>query len=362
MRRRFVRLLWLISAVAVLMLSACRSDPAPDLHELTLVGDLQERVAWFYGMPRPFDFAGATRLLEAPASGNVAATWFVPNALWIDGLPAYVDTPEAPVAAPVEVRRIPLTTDLQLKSARETRAVLYFDGSAWLQLGEFDPAGLNQRVTARPRLAGLRGLGELTSAEADALARRLESLGEPLIVSFLATPDVPRRAVDGVAEARATAVHVARGVEVDVGAFRPAPRDVVFEVIGAGQQAVGVDQTLYLLVRDAAELRAIWNRAYGNVLNPPAVPSVDFSRETLVAVFMGPKPTGGFGLAIRGVTFEGGDLFVALDLQEPRPGSMVTQSLTSPWLIARIPRGGFSAVWFRHPVDDRLIAVARAND
>jgi len=362
MRRRFVRLLWLISASAVLMLSACRSDPAPDFHELTLLGDVHERVAWFYGEPRPFDFDGATRLLESPVSGPVGEPWVVSTALWIDGAPAYLDLPEGRIVAPVEVRRIPLTTDMQLKSERETRAVLYFDGSAWLQLGEFDPAGLNQRVTARPRFAALRGLGELTPSEADALARRLESLGEPLIVSFLAASEVPRRAVDGVAEARATAVHVTRGLEVDVGAFRPAPRDVVFEVIGTGQQAVGITQPLYLLVRDAAELRSIWNFAYGNVLNPPPVPIVDFARETMVAIFVGQKPTGGYGLAIRGVTFEGGDLFVALDLQEPRPGAMVTQALTSPWLIARIPRGGFSAVWFRHPTEDRLLAVARITD
>lgn len=359
MRRPSLVLVLFISALA---LSACRSDPAPDLHELTLFGDLHERVAWFYGEPRAFEFAGQTRLLEAPLSGSVTAAWYVPNALQIDGMPAFVDTPESRVEAPVEVRRIPLTTDLQLRSSRGTRAVLYYDGSAWLQLGEFDPAGLNQRLTARPRLAALRGLGELTAAEADALARRLEALEEPLIVTFLSSAEVPRRVVDGVAESRATAVYVSRGVEVDVAAFRPAPRDVVFEVVGSGQQAVGVNRPLYLLIRDVAELNAVWRLAYGGVLNPPPVPMVDFARETMVAMFMGEKPTGGFGLAVRGVTFEGGDLFVALDIQEPRPGMMVTQALTSPWTVLRIPRGGFSAVWFRHPTQDQLIAVARIND
>jgi hypothetical protein len=362
MRRLTFATVCLLSALSVLLLTSCRSDPPPDFHELLLVGDVRERVAWFYGEPRAFDFAGATRVLEPPASGLIADTWFVPNALWIDGAAAYLDAPEGVVSAPVQVRRIPLTTDLQLQSSRETRAVLYYDGSAWLQLGEFDPAGLNQRITPRPRLAALRGLGELTAAEADALARRLEALGEPLIVAFLAGSEVPRRVVDGVAEARATAVHVTRGVEVDVGAFRPAPRDVVFEVVGSGQQAVGVDRPLYLLLRDAAELRSVWNRAYANVMNPPPVPTVDFARETMVGIFMGQKPTGGYGLAVRGVTFEGGDLFVALDIQEPRPGAMVTQALTSPWMVLRIPRGGFSAVWFRHPTEDRLIAVARIND
>jgi hypothetical protein len=100
--------------------------------------------------------------------------------LWIDGAGPGRGRRPGRSTAPVEVRRIPLTTDLQMRTERETRAVLYYDGSAWLTLGEFDPAGLDVRVTPRPRFGALRGLGELTNAEADALARVLEDLGEPL--------------------------------------------------------------------------------------------------------------------------------------------------------------------------------------
>jgi len=351
----------LIAALG-LVLAACEADPAPQLHELVVTGALERRVAWFYGEPRAFAFEGDERSLTVADAGPSLDPWALPAALWIDGAPAWVDAPAGSLEAPVAVRRIPLTTDLQMRTERETRAVLYYDGSAWLTLGEFDPGGLNVRVTPRPRLAGLRGLGELTNPEADALRRVFEDLGEPLVVSVLAEPDVPRRSVDGVAEQRATAIHVTAGVPTDVGAFRPAPREVPFEVVARGQQAAGVTAPSYQLLRSADELAAAWNRAYGAALQPPPLPGADLERETLLAVFLGPKPTGGFGAEVRGVTLEGGDLFVDLVETSPGPGAMVTQALTSPWLIVRVPRAGVAAVWFRDPSDGRLIAVARRSD
>jgi hypothetical protein len=137
---------------------------------------------------------------------------------------------------------------------------------------------------------------------------------------------------------------------------------VPFEIVARGQQAAGVDMAAFQLLRTNEELAAAWGRAYGASLQPPPVPAADLERETLLAVFLGSKPTGGYGAEVRGVTLEGGDLFVDLVESAPGPGAMVTQALTSPWLIVRVPRGGVSAVWFRDPSDGRLIAVARRSD
>jgi hypothetical protein len=362
MRRPSVRRAVIVLAALGLVLSACEPDPAPTLHELTVTGALERRVAWLYGEPRSFTIDGTERSLTAAPAGPTIEPWTVPSALWIDAAPALVEDDVEAVTAPVAVRRIPLTTDLQMRTERETRAVLYYDGSAWLTLGEFDPAGLDVRVTPRPRFGALRGLGELTNAEADVLARTLEDLGEPLIVAVLTGDEVPRRAVDGVAEARSTAVHVVAGVPVDVGTFRPAARDVPFEVVARGQQAVGVTAPAFQLLRTREELSTAWNRAHGGALQAPPLPGVDLERETLLAVFLGQKPTGGHGADVRGVTLEGGDLFIDMVETSPGPGAMVTQALTSPWLLLRVPRGGVSAAWFRDPTDGRLIAVARRSD
>lgn len=349
-----------IAALAV-VLSACRPDTAPALHDLVVTGELEARVTWLYGAPRTFTLDDVERDLTTSPEELSADPWAVADALWIDGAPALIAEVASP-PPPAEVRRIPLTTDLQVRTLRETRALLYYDGSAWLDLGTFDPAGLNVRVTPRPRLGGLRGLGELTPEEANGLRAVLEELGGPLVVAVLADDEVPRRAVDGTAEQRATAVHVSAGLETDETAFRPTPRDVPYEVVARGAQAAGVDGPTYRLLRTRAELSEAWNQAYGTSLTVPPLPSADLARETIVAVFLGEKPTGGHGLDVTSVTSEGGDLYVDVVETTPAADAIVSQALTHPWLVLRVPRGDVDAVWFRDAQDGRLLAVARRDE
>jgi hypothetical protein len=355
---RVARFGWLLLIGGVL--SACRVDPAPQMHELTIAGAIEQRITWFYGEPRSFTLAGVARELASPPAPRPPHPWFAIGALWVDGEAAVVEALESGIDAPAILRRIPATSDLQLSTQRETRALLYYDGNFWFTIGEFDPAGLSVRVVPRQRFGGLRNLGELTSSEAEALRQVLERLGGPLVVAFLTDAEVPRRVVDGVAEARATAIHVTQGVEIDPNAFRPAPRDVPFEIVAQGQQALGIDRPEYRLIRSQDALRDAWNAAHGAALAPPPTPSVDFARETILGIFLGTRPTGGYAVAVRGVAVEGTDLFVDLDVRSPAPGAMVTQALTSPWAIVRVPRGRLDAVWFRDATGT-LIAVARAE-
>ena len=359
--RRPVPLAALTLALTI-MLMACEPDAPPQLHDITVTGVLDERLTYVYGEPRTFVLEG-TDVALAPADPEAPRDPLaVAGSLFIDGDPLLRTDVEPPAAPPATVRRIPLTTDVLLRTTQETRAILYYDGAAWFTLGQDDPAGLDTRVTPRPRAQRLRGFGQLTVAEADVLASYLEALGEPLVVSIAAEAATPRRAIDGLAEYRATALHVERGLETEAGAFRPAPRTVQWEVLARGSQAVGFDRLTYRLVSDAAELLTIWNQAYATSLNVPPPPAVDFARETVLAVFMGTRPTGGYGIDVRDVTLEGADLFVDLVLIEPPAGSILTQALTSPWVIVRVLRGGISAAWFRDPSDGRLYAVARRTD
>jgi len=351
-----------VGIMAVLtLLVACEPDAAPQLHDVTVTGVLDARISYLYGSPRSFTIEGTQVELAAPDPAGARPPLAVTGSLAVDGEPFLREVAE-PVDAPVDVRRIPLTTDLQVRTLAVTRAVLYFDGNAWFTLGEDDQAGLDLRVTPRPRSARLRGLGELTLNEADVLAAYLESLGEPLVVSVLADGDVPRRSVDGLAEYRSSALHVQTGLATDAGAFRPAPRTVQWEDVASGQQAVNVVRPTFRLVRNEAAFRSLWNQLHGAQLEVPPLPSVDFARETLLVVMMGQRPSGGYAVDVRGVSIEGTDLFVDVRFLEPESGAVTSSALTSPWAVVRVLRGGISAAWFRDPADGSLFAVARRGD
>jgi hypothetical protein len=356
------RLVPLAALAVITALAACAADAPPQLHDVVVRGALDQRLSYFYGEPRTFSVAGRDVVLATPGPDAPSDPLAVPRALLVDGERLLREDVEPPATAPVRVQRVPLTTDLQLRTRAETSAILYYDRTSWFLLGQDDPAGLDTRVTPRPRSQGLRSLGQLTVAEADALTRYLEGLGEELVVAVAADADTTRRTIDGLAEYRATEIYVQRGLDTDATAFRPAPRIVQWEVVARGTQAVGVERPSYRLVRSQSELLSVWNQAHGSSLNVPPLPSLNPGRETLLAVFMGQRPTGGYAIEVRDVTLEGADLVVDLVFVEPAADAVTTQALTSPWVIVRVLRGEISAAWFRDPRDGRLYAVARQSD
>lgn len=83
-----------------------------------------------------------------------------------------------------------------------------------------------------------------------------------------------------------------------------------------------------------AQMRAVW----GSHRPGTSPPFVDFDKETVVAVFLGTRATGGFTVVIEKATRDGDDLVV--NWLEGRPGAtcVVTQALTSPYVIVRVPK------------------------
>jgi PrcB C-terminal len=68
----------------------------------------------------------------------------------------------------------------------------------------------------------------------------------------------------------------------------------------------------------------------------------DFRKEGVLAVFMGQRPTAGYGLALHdpNVAIVDGVGKVVVRFEEPEPGAMVAQVLTSPCLLLRMPKQG----------------------
>jgi hypothetical protein len=93
---------------------------------------------------------------------------------------------------------------------------------------------------------------------------------------------------------------------------------------------------------DEAALRAAL--AAGAPLGGAAAPAppVDFRREGVVLVASGRHPTAGHALSLHDaeVAVAGGVATLVVRFEEPPPGAILAQVVTSPCLLVRLPRGG----------------------
>lgn len=109
---------------------------------------------------------------------------------------------------------------------------------------------------------------------------------------------------------------------------------VPFETISQGDFA-SIDSPLQLILRDRASFEDLFRRAFGS--QPPA-PAVDFNSRSVIAVFLGTRPTGGYSVEIQRVT-RADDFLIVTSLETaPAPGQIVIQVLTQPFHIISVPR------------------------
>jgi hypothetical protein len=353
---RFSAVLTGIGLMAVGFLVGCQSESSPQLHEVYLYGVDDMRLTYAYGGPTQLTLEDAELSLE---EGRVDDPLAVNGTLLIEGKPYLQETVPARSQAPFEVERIPLTTDLIVRVNERVAPVLYFDGSMWFTLLESAEPGFRARVAPRLHVGRLHGMGELTVNEADVLARALEARGDAFAVAALQTEDVPMRSIDGLSEHLRTGLYVQQGLSTDVTAFTPPPESLFWEVLVRGDQASGFDDPTFVIVADQGDLLSLWNRAFGSRLSIPPVPTIDFSRETVLAVFLGTRPTAGYGIEIEDLRLEDGDIFVDMREVMPPADSLTAQVLTSPWIMVRVLRGGIDVAWFRDSSTDTLLGVAR---
>lgn len=95
-------------------------------------------------------------------------------------------------------------------------------------------------------------------------------------------------------------------------------------------------------VRSAAEWDVLW-RAH-----QPAGPhaAIDFSKEMIVAVFLGNRPTADYSVTIVSAVEEGSVLRVRYRETPPAPDAMTAQILTYPYQIVAIPKSAAKDVKF----------------
>ena len=89
-------------------------------------------------------------------------------------------------------------------------------------------------------------------------------------------------------------------------------------------------------------------------------PAIDFLQFGGLLVAMGQKNTGGYGLKMMADSVELNDkvLSVSLQWQEPKPGMIVIQALTSPCLLMKIPKGEYRRIEIKDQVGTIRLQVS----
>jgi hypothetical protein len=109
----------------------------------------------------------------------------------------------------------------------------------------------------------------------------------------------------------------------------PAP----VRTVGKGP-ASAIDEARQVTVRSEAEWAALWKA--GGAGGP--LPAVDFSREMVVGVFLGTRPTAGYGVEIVRAVDASGTLIVEYVETAPSRDRVAAQVLTAPFHLVAIPK------------------------
>lgn len=114
--------------------------------------------------------------------------------------------------------------------------------------------------------------------------------------------------------------------------------------LGMGQQS-GVQKPERVVVRSQPEWEALWKRSAPSKSQAGAAPKVDWSKEMVLAAFLGSRSTGGYGVQIVEARQVNGKLEVRAEERRPQPGGFVTQAFTAPFHIVAVPKSALPVVW-----------------
>lgn len=106
-----------------------------------------------------------------------------------------------------------------------------------------------------------------------------------------------------------------------------------FTTVAKGD-ASGQQTSRQVIIRTAAEWKALWNE------HAPTekLPAIDFSKEMVVGMFLGTKPSAGHEVEIVGVRTQENELIVEYVQKQPGRGTMAAQILTEPYHLVAVPK------------------------
>ena len=337
----------------MLALAGCVPQPGEPAYQLSeiqvLFAENTERWTYFYGEPQMVRLGAQSLSLT---KGSSASPLAVPNTLLVNGEALYREIGPAQPRVAQTTRTFP-GLQFVVRTSHNVQSAWLFDGG-WSRLGTVFTSNTVQVVENSPGAPRL----PLLESETEAVLREVLGRrgGRPVVVYEMEPPPEPNRYEPAPNQRRVVALAVQYGLETELTLMPPTPNPTPRILQQGGQSAYTAQSPAAYLAINSNQLLTIWRLATGNQIPQPATPGVDFNQSRVVAFFWGQKPTGGYSVQYVSSQLSGTTLRVTLRLLSPAPGAILTQALTSPFVMLEVP-GRFTRVEFVDP-SGRVLASA----
>jgi hypothetical protein len=123
----------------------------------------------------------------------------------------------------------------------------------------------------------------------------------------------------------------------------PAPGGLALRPVANGNHS-GIEQRGQRVIRTAEEWKKLWadHSARSSDKTPP---DVDFSKDMVLAAFMGRCTTGGYSVAIPDARVVGKKLVVSVVETAPGRGRIRNQLITSPFVMVAVKTSSMPVEW-----------------
>ncbi|KPV64042.1 MAG: hypothetical protein AOA65_1072 [Candidatus Bathyarchaeota archaeon BA1] len=112
---------------------------------------------------------------------------------------------------------------------------------------------------------------------------------------------------------------------------------IEFQSISKGYYS-GHTNPAYYVIQNADQWKDLWNQHTKIMLPQHPPPEVNFSKTTIIAVFMGQFSTGGYEIEVKEMIDTGLSVVVKVEKIYPGKGCIVTEAFSQPYHIVRVDK------------------------
>ncbi len=112
---------------------------------------------------------------------------------------------------------------------------------------------------------------------------------------------------------------------------------IAFDII-AQDEFGGMTDSKFIVIKDEATFSEIFKLIGKGRLPELELPTIDFKKETVIALFLGEKASGGYSITVEQIVAINDKVNVAYKVASPKPGDMVTTVMTQPYCIIKMPK------------------------